>query len=116
MALDILAVPPMSDDCERLFSSAKLLLTDRRSRLQMDIIEASECLRAWYGRPERHAFDNSEIGSMEGETGGEVTSGGQGAERGEGVEEGGSEEGGSEEEPCIMEEKSTTGEFDRFSL
>ena len=33
MALDVLAVPPMSDDCERLFSSAKLLLTDHRSRL-----------------------------------------------------------------------------------
>jgi hypothetical protein len=33
MALDALAVPAMSDKCERLFSSAKLLLTDRRSRL-----------------------------------------------------------------------------------
>ena len=36
MALDALAVLAMSDECERLFSSAKLLLTDRRSRLQMD--------------------------------------------------------------------------------
>jgi hypothetical protein len=51
MALDALAVLAMSDECERLFSSAKLLLTDRRSRLQMDIVEACECLRAWYGPP-----------------------------------------------------------------
>jgi len=49
MALDVPAVPAMSDECERLFSSAKLLLTDRRPRLRMDIIEACECLRAWYG-------------------------------------------------------------------
>ena len=46
MTLDALAVLAMSD---RLFSSAKLLLTDRRSRLQMD--EACECLRVWYGPP-----------------------------------------------------------------
>ena len=45
MVLDALAVPAMSDECERLFSSAKLLLTDRRSRLRMDIVEACEYLR-----------------------------------------------------------------------
>jgi len=28
MALDVLAVPAMSDECERLFSSAKILITD----------------------------------------------------------------------------------------
>ncbi|KAG6246155.1 hypothetical protein E4U23_004832 [Claviceps purpurea] len=39
----------MSDDCERLFSSAKMLLSDRRSRLKMDIIEGGECLRQWLG-------------------------------------------------------------------
>lgn len=46
IALDVLALPPMSDKCKRLFSSAKLLLTDHRSQLWMDVIEASECLRA----------------------------------------------------------------------
>jgi len=59
MALDILAVPPMSDEIELVFSSAKLLLTDRRSRLKMDIIEANECLRSWYGRPEKGSFDST---------------------------------------------------------
>ena len=67
MALNILAVPPMSDECERLFSSAKLLLTDRRSRLKMDVIEACECLRAWFGRPSKPKYDNSVIGELEGE-------------------------------------------------
>ena len=57
-ALDLLAVPPASDGCERLFSSTKLLLTDQRSRLKMDIIEANECLRSWFGPPSKQAFDN----------------------------------------------------------
>jgi hypothetical protein len=36
----------MSDECERLFSSAKLLITDRRSCLKMDIIEAMAMVQA----------------------------------------------------------------------
>jgi hypothetical protein len=47
-ALDLFAISPMSDECERLFSSAKLTVVDRRGRLKADIIEACECLRAWY--------------------------------------------------------------------
>jgi hAT family C-terminal dimerisation region len=47
MAFDMLSIPATSAECERTFSSAKLLLTDQRSRLKADIIEASECLRAW---------------------------------------------------------------------
>ena len=68
MALDALAVLAMSDECERLFSSAKLLLTDRRSRLQMDIVEACECLRAWYGPPpakKLQTFDEEATGQCE---------------------------------------------------
>jgi hypothetical protein len=41
----------MSDECERLFSSGKLTIVDRRGRLKEDIIEACECLWAWYGKP-----------------------------------------------------------------
>ena len=66
-ALDILAVPPMSDECERLFSSCKILLEDRRSRLRMDIVEANECLRHSYGPPQKGTFDNQEVGGIEGE-------------------------------------------------
>jgi hypothetical protein len=48
MALDILSIPAMSADSERLFSSAKLLITDLRNKLGMDITEAFECLKSWY--------------------------------------------------------------------
>ena len=64
-AIDMLAIPPSSDACERLFSSAKLLLTDRRSRMKMDIIEANECLRSWFGPPKKGAFDAKEQEIME---------------------------------------------------
>jgi hypothetical protein len=66
-ALDALACPPMSDETERLFSSAKLLIADRRSVLKMDIIEANECLRAWYGKPRKGTFDEKDVGVEEGE-------------------------------------------------
>jgi hypothetical protein len=48
MALDILSIPAMSANPERLFSSAKLLISDLRNKLGMDIIEAFECLKSWY--------------------------------------------------------------------
>ncbi|KAF1956576.1 hypothetical protein CC80DRAFT_548075 [Byssothecium circinans] len=67
MALDALAIPPCSDELERIFSSAKLLITHHRSRLHMDIIEANECLRAWFGRPTKGSFDDEDIGKEEGE-------------------------------------------------
>ena len=59
-ALDLFAISPMSDECERLFSSAKLTIVDRRGRLKADIIEACECLRAWYGRPKFEDSSNEE--------------------------------------------------------
>lgn len=51
-ALDMLAIPMMSAECERVFSSAKHLITDARNRLRPDIIEANECLKHWFGKPE----------------------------------------------------------------
>ena len=47
-AFDILSIPAMSTECERVFSGAKLMITDQRNRLKEDIIEASECLNRWY--------------------------------------------------------------------
>jgi hypothetical protein len=38
----------MSMECERVFSSAKKLLTPARDNLQEDIIEATECLKVWW--------------------------------------------------------------------
>jgi hypothetical protein len=48
MAIDILLIPAMLADLERLFSSAKLVITDLRNRLGMGIIKAFECLKSWY--------------------------------------------------------------------
>lgn len=48
MALDILTVPSMSAECERLFSIAKHMITSVRSNLDADIIEMRQVLRSWY--------------------------------------------------------------------
>jgi hypothetical protein len=42
--MDILTIPPMSAEPERLFSSAKRTITDERHRLGPEVIEAIECL------------------------------------------------------------------------
>jgi hypothetical protein len=47
MALEILTIPAMSAEVECVFSSAKQTITDRRARLNIDIIEACECLNHW---------------------------------------------------------------------
>jgi len=47
-ALDKLAIPAMSAGCERVFSSAGNMVTPGRSRFGDDIIEAGECLKAWW--------------------------------------------------------------------
>jgi hypothetical protein len=44
MALDILSIPTMSTEPERLSSGAKISLTDRRNRMGDDLLQALECL------------------------------------------------------------------------
>jgi hAT family C-terminal dimerisation region len=46
-ALDTLFCPAMLTECERVFSSAKKLITPERNQLEEDIIEACECLKGW---------------------------------------------------------------------
>jgi hypothetical protein len=58
-ALDILAVPPMSDDCERLFSGASILQDKHRMRLGMDIIEANESVCCSY--PPADIYDDNKL-------------------------------------------------------
>jgi hypothetical protein len=48
MALDLLSIPAMAAECERVFSSSKILISDHWNRLRDDIIEANECLRYWH--------------------------------------------------------------------
>jgi hypothetical protein len=47
MGLDILSIPAMAADPERLFSSAGLTVTDRRNHLSIESIEALECIKSW---------------------------------------------------------------------
>jgi hAT family C-terminal dimerisation region len=50
MALDILSIPAMLAELERLFSGAKITITDRRNRLGIESIKAIECLKSWLGK------------------------------------------------------------------
>ena len=47
-ALDTLSCPAMPTECARVFSSAKKLIIHERNQLEEDIIEACECLKAWW--------------------------------------------------------------------
>jgi len=47
LALDILAIPAMSTDCERSFSLAKLSLTSQRLSMSPTTLEALQCLKNW---------------------------------------------------------------------
>jgi hypothetical protein len=60
-------VPPISDKCKRLFSSYKILLKDRHSQLQIDIIKANKVLQHLYGPPQKGTFNDKEVDKMVGE-------------------------------------------------
>jgi hypothetical protein len=47
MAFDLFSIPAMSSECERAFSHAKKLITDNRHSLNVDTIEADQCLKSW---------------------------------------------------------------------
>ena len=48
MVFDMFIIPAMSAECERVFSSLKLMIIDRRNVFKEEAIEANECLRHWY--------------------------------------------------------------------
>ena len=66
MALDILSIPAMLVDPERLFSGAKITILDRQNRLGIFTIEALECLKSWL-RIETMEDDDDDIEGIEGE-------------------------------------------------
>ena len=47
MAIELLSIPAMSADTEWLFSSTKLAINDRRNCLNIESINAIECLKLW---------------------------------------------------------------------
>lgn len=49
-ALDILSIPAISAEPERLFSGAGITITDCRNKLGIESIQATECLKSWLGK------------------------------------------------------------------
>jgi hypothetical protein len=47
MAIDILSIPTISAKPERLFSGARITITDRRNKLGIERIELIESLKSW---------------------------------------------------------------------
>ena len=47
MAIDILTIPAMSDEPERVFSGAKITLQGRRTTLGMELLRALEQIKSW---------------------------------------------------------------------
>ena len=50
MAFDILSIPGMSAEVERVFSQAKKLITDERNQLCVETVEACEQQKNWKRR------------------------------------------------------------------
>jgi hypothetical protein len=61
MALDVLLIPAMLAEPERLFSGAKISITDRRNRLGIESIKAIECLKLWLGQGSKVAFADDAV-------------------------------------------------------
>jgi hypothetical protein len=47
-ATDGNTIPAMSAECERVFSSAKKMITQELNSLTEDIIQACQCLKSWW--------------------------------------------------------------------
>jgi hypothetical protein len=47
MAIDILSIPPMSNEPERVFSGARRTVTWDRGQMEAETIEIRECLKHW---------------------------------------------------------------------
>ena len=47
MTIDILSIAPMSAKTERLFSKAKLTVTDQQGSMNCETLNLLECLRSW---------------------------------------------------------------------
>jgi hAT family protein len=47
MAIDILSIPPMSDEPERVFSGARRTVSWDRGQMEPGTIEMRECLKHW---------------------------------------------------------------------
>jgi hypothetical protein len=65
MAADILSIPAMSAEPERVFSGARRTIDWSRMRLGVHIIEAGECLKSWVKSGIISSFGSQIRGSSE---------------------------------------------------
>jgi hypothetical protein len=68
----VLLIPTISAEPERLFSSAKISITDRRNRLGIKSIEAIKCLKLWFSKGNTMAFADNAIDARLLDTDGDV--------------------------------------------
>ncbi|KFY19813.1 hypothetical protein V493_07824, partial [Pseudogymnoascus sp. VKM F-4281 (FW-2241)] len=61
MALDLLAIPSMAAALERLFSKAKITITERRNSMQIESINATECCKSWFKSKYMPPFIDDEL-------------------------------------------------------
>ncbi|KAF3762264.1 HAT dimerization, partial [Cryphonectria parasitica EP155] len=47
MAFDVLSIPAMSSECERVFSQGKLTMSSQRRRMKSSTLELLLCLKDW---------------------------------------------------------------------
>jgi hypothetical protein len=47
MAINILSIPPMSDEPERVFSGGRRTVSWDRAQIEAETIEIRECLKHW---------------------------------------------------------------------
>jgi hypothetical protein len=94
-ALDMLALPASSSECERVFSSAKLLISPSRNRINPDIIEMNECLKSWFSKEEGISEEGSSAVESSKDSGSEAEESGDDDETGD---ESSSSEGTDEED------------------
>jgi hypothetical protein len=63
MALDILSIPSMSAESERVFSITRRQITFDRSWLNCSSIEKAECLKSWIKNDIEHIEEGSRAGT-----------------------------------------------------
>jgi len=94
-ALDMLALPASSSECERVFSSAKLLISPSRNRVNPDIVEMNECLKSWFAKERISQEGSSAVECASKDSGSESEESGDSDETGD---ESSSREGTDEED------------------
>lgn len=47
MVKNIFSISSMSAEVECLFSSSKLMISDHRNKIKLNLVEADECIRSW---------------------------------------------------------------------